>query len=54
MGVHLPVVGGHAGQHGPDEGVAEPECRGRELVEHAGVAGRVVVVRVALSLNDKK
>ena len=51
VAVHLPPVRAHPGQHRPDEGVTEPEGGRGELVEDAGVARGVVVVRVALGLD---
>ena len=49
--VHFSVVRRHPGQHRPDQGVAEPECGGGELVEDSGIAGGVVVAGVAFSLK---
>jgi len=52
VGVHLAVVGRHAGQHRPDQRVAEPKGSGRELVEDARITGGVVIIRITLRLKN--
>jgi hypothetical protein len=53
VAVHLPPLGRHPGEHGPDERVAEAEGSRGKLVEDGRVAGGVVLCVVALCVDTQ-